>query len=164
MSEMSGKMGWAVICWLIAAIAGGLAVVFTIQAWSWGVLSAIFVGALVLVGVGVLLRRMFCTSAAAEPMAEPAAPIEQQAAEPTTPVEPKEESAPEIAEAESGPEPEPEADDAPSEPESPAETPAAPTSVVKPSTALAGEAELASRKGSWRYVGPSEAAPKADQD
>ncbi len=148
------------VCWLIAALLGVVSAI--VLAWfaGFGALDAIFFG-LVIFGLGGFFLSKFICGAVVphgrvdEPSLQsaPAAAAPAPTATPAAEAEPVSEP---VAEAEPALE-EPAADPAPS--------PAAPA--VKASTPLAGEAELASRKGSWKYEGEAKAdapapAPKTE--
>ncbi|WP_323763408.1 hypothetical protein [Marinovum sp.] len=177
------------ICWKGAAGAGALLFVLLFLTTGLGFFSALLTG---LIGYGVMgvgLTRLVCgdsrdgpvsrsaaaasTSTAAAPAGTGVAPTPQPAPEPAPEVaqQPRavrvSPSAPLAGEAElagrkgsyryegtpkparaeeAGP-----AEEAPAKP-APAAAPAAPTRpLITPSAVLAGEAELSTRKGSWRY-------------
>ena len=127
MSNSTQSSGCMMKCWLAAAALGGLTFVLSLVG-HYSFVSAIFLGALAFILLGLLFSWLYCgkqpeqvTPAAAAP-AKPVAPVAE-----ATPV-----AAPAAAETKA---PEAKADDA----------------VVKPSKPLAGEAELANRKGEWTY-------------
>lgn len=180
-TEIESARFCILMCW-VAGIVGGLIVaVLVVKAWDMHALAGLFLGFLATLALAFLFYWLFCddkkdaearkANAWVEPTELPQA-AELTEEEVTT-------TAPEIADdsasgdepsevAEAAPEPEsaaepsqadtvsePAATAAP-EPDAPEET----KSLIQPSKALAGEAELASRKGNWRYGGaptPAEA-------
>ncbi|MEX0284824.1 MAG: endonuclease [Paracoccaceae bacterium] len=141
-------------CRVGAAVLGGL--VFLIGLiMGWGFWAALLIGIVVLVVGFVLFPRIFCPQqAAAGQSFAPAPPPAQPAAQPAPAPEPEPAAEPEpVAEA-PAPEPAPQA-----APEPEASTAAATDSVIKPSAHLPGQAELAERKGTWRYEPEAASAP-----
>jgi len=131
-------------CWMAAALAGLLIAALLILR-GWGFISALFIGILVLVVLGFLLKWFFCSvqdEAGQRP--EQTMQSQRQSAEidisldKATPAQDK--SAP--------------------------TGPAIASSAVKPSKPLPGQLELAERKGDWKYHGaaaasaPQRRAPK----
>ncbi|AKO97523.1 ATP synthase subunit E [Marinovum algicola DG 898] len=151
-------------CWKGAAAAGALLFVILFLTAGFGFFSALLIGLVFYGGLGLALSRMVCgdtaesasvsqsaasasTSTAASPAAAAVAPTPQPAPRPEP--EPETETEPDAAAEATAPTPEAEAP----EPEAPeGEAPKVATRpLVKPSAVLAGEAELSTRKGSWRY-------------
>lgn len=133
-------------CWTGAAIAGAVAFVVLGFGTGMGVFMALVIGLVVFGGLGVALGRMVCGDASrASTISSTAAAAGASAA-----------ASPTAAAVAPTPQPDP-ADVATPDPE--IETEAA---RVKPSAELAGEAELAARKGEWAYDAPedTEAAPE----
>lgn len=140
-------------CWMLAAIGGVVLAILLLAFGGWSFFGSILAG-LVVFGVGgFLLKSVQCGNpdvAAPEAAAQPAAASSPApAAEASSPA-PAAEAAPE-------------ADMAPAV----ATKAAADAKVlVKPSAPLAGQQELAARKGSWKYEKPAEepaAKPAAKQ-
>ena len=138
-------------CWMLSAVAGGVLAILLFAFSGLGFFSSILVG-LVIFGVGgFLLKSMLC-GALADQAQETVAP-----SQPATPPKPAADTAP-VADA-AAPVAEVQ------QPE--AATPAAPAAatgaedkvLVKPSARLAGQDELAARKGDWKYEKPADAAP-----
>ncbi|WP_417205079.1 endonuclease [Antarctobacter sp.] len=127
------------ICWGLAALAALLTFVLLLAVGEWGFFAALVVAVVLLVGLGVLLNRFLCGAPSVPaPRAATATPARAK----TGPADPAPEAAPEAP--------------------ATAVTDAAPAAQerprVAPSTPLAGEAELAERKGEWRYTGAAPAA------
>ena len=138
-------------CWMLSAVAGVVLAILLFAFSGLGFFSSILVG-LVIFGVGgFLLKSMLC-GALADQAQETVAP-----SQPATPPKPAADTAP-VADA-AAPVAEVQ------QPE--AATPAAPAAatgaedkvLVKPSARLAGQDELAARKGDWKYEKPADAAP-----
>lgn len=122
---------------LLAAVGGFLIAVLLMVLGGWGFVPAVVVGVLVFVVGGILLNRINCQPA---PAAQPAT-VPQKVAE-----NPKDEAkAPEST--------------APAKVKKPSPAPAMPTAKVTPSKPLPGQADLAARKGEWKYESGM-AAPK----
>ncbi|MBN8186203.1 endonuclease [Salipiger thiooxidans] len=137
-------------CWIAAAVIGLFVALFALGA-DRGFVAALVLGVLAM----VLLSQLFIwVSCAPVPMLTPVTPKPVPAPKP---VAAKPAASPAPAEASAAPTPA--ATPAPAaapQPAPAAEKTAEP--LVKPSKALAGEAELAGRKGAWRYEGePAEA-------
>jgi len=136
-------------CWLIAAIFALAVWLLLMGVGGWGFWAAAVIGLVVFAVAGVILTRLLCASVA-EPVAAPvaaptAAPTPAPAATPEAQA-PATEAAPDSAPA----------------PATPAASAEPASSVIKPSTALPGQQELSTRKGSWTYQGsdkPAAAAP-----
>ncbi|WP_109467410.1 endonuclease [Albibacillus kandeliae] len=126
-------------CWLIG-LAVAVVLALLLMLFGVGFLMSLFIGILAFVAVGEALLYFWCREAPVvtrAPAAPVAAPVESQP----------------MVEAKPAPEAkvEPEAKAEPATVQSDVETPAA--AVVKATTALPGQAELAERKGSWKYEG-----------
>ena len=146
MTDNSGGLTCVLGCWLIAALGGALAFGLLMILGGWMFMQAAFVAAFVLVLAGGLLTWLMCRPlpvAGEMPVAKPA-PM-PPAAEETTPGTPDDGSNADAV------------DTAPA-------ASAAPK--VKPTKELPGEAELAAKKGEWKYEGDgeSEASPAAADD
>lgn len=143
--------------WGLAAIAALLAFVLLMLMGGWTFIQAVFAAAVLFIIVGALVSWIAC-----RPLP---GPNEVQVAPPQSdhPVKSSTEYATAAVSAakagEKAPEPvAPVADPS----SSPAAAVAAAKAGVKPSTALAGEQDLAARKGTWRYDGgDAKPAPKA---
>lgn len=132
-------------CWYYGGLAGAavflLARLFTDIAFFPALVAAV----IVFTGVGFVLVTSWCSDKDSK-----AKPVSPKATVATTPA-PLPASAPAEPQAEPKPEPKP-APQAPSEPT---------RSMVQPSAPLAGQTELAARKGTWRYEGAAEDAASA---
>jgi len=167
-------------CWIAAVLFGLLCFLFALVALGWGGFGSLVLGLVMAVASGLIATRILCSDAqagaqsagysatgtatsgaaattgaaaaasaapASAPAAEPApaatapAPVPEAAPEPAAPAAQSEEAA--SAESEAG------GDNA---------------DLIKPSTALPGQADLAERKGSWRYEGAESEADSADAD
>ena len=143
MSNNQGLAGCAIGCWVVAILGGVLAAILLGLLGGWTFVQAVFAAGVVAGAAGLVLSWLMC---------HPLPPIG------TTAVAPKPEAA---AETETVINPQ----------EAPAKVAAAPAKAVeddkidiKPSASLAGESELAARKGDWKYEGADPAAeekPKA---
>ncbi|MGP6085526.1 endonuclease [Antarctobacter jejuensis] len=153
MTGMNGSGGCARTSWIVAAVVGAITFLLLLAGAGWGFFAALIAGLLLFAILGFLFSRFLCSDddavgthsaqvarsapAAAAPVAAPAAAPEPIAeAEPAPVANPVNESAA-------------------------AET----ADVVKPTAQLAGEAELAERKGDWSYSAPEspEAAESAPE-
>ncbi|MGR3378227.1 endonuclease [Salipiger abyssi] len=140
-------------CWGAAAVIGLLVLIFALAGHR-GIVAAILLGVLAAVLLGLLFVWLFCAPVP-KPGTRPApAPLKPAPAPAPSAPAPVTTSAP----AAPAPEPEPAEKAAPAADEAPA--------AVKPSKPLAGEEELASRKGSWTYEGEATEAeaPAAEED
>lgn len=149
MNGTQGQGRCTMRCWRMSAIAGA---VLTVVLWlftDWGFLSAVIIGAATALIAGTVLTRMLCTDFSSDQSSQP--PVATPHSKPAAPA-----AAPKPA-----PAPEPEPEPAPQPVAAPVASAAEDTgSVLKPSKPLPGQAELASRKGSWSYQGAgSSAAP-----
>jgi predicted flap endonuclease-1-like 5' DNA nuclease len=143
MSNNQGMASCAIGCWVIAILGGVFAAILLGLLGGWTFVQAVFAAGVVAGAAGVVLSWLMC---------RPLPPIGTYA------VAPKPEAA---AETETVIKPE----------AAPAKVAAAPAKTVeddkidiKPSASLAGESELAARKGDWKYEGADPAAeekPKA---
>ncbi|ASM72672.1 MULTISPECIES: hypothetical protein [Roseobacteraceae] len=140
-------------CWMLSAIAGMVLAILLIAFTGYGFFTSILFGIVVFVAGGLLLKPVRCGSLASD------APEDADAtpsAAPTTTPEPATEAAP-VADASA-----PEAEVATPTPSAAAAAPDE-KALVKPSARLAGQEELAARKGDWKYEKPAEAsAPAAE--
>ncbi len=140
-------------CWIAASVIGLLVALFALGAHK-GIVAAILLGILAAALLGSLFVWLTCApvpklgarkSGAPAPAAEP----KQSKAEAPAP-SPAPAAAPAPAKVE---------EDAPASEETaatPAPSEASEEPLIKPSKPLAGQAELASRKGAWKYEGEAE--------
>lgn len=137
-------------CWLVALLGGILVALLLMVIGDWSFISSILIGVIVFAIAGVLLNWFLCSSqpavgaATTEPKATRDAPSPATKADDPMPANDAPASATNAA--------------APAAATASAAT--ARTAEVKPSTPLAGEAELAERKGEWKYE-PETVKPKA---
>ncbi|WP_417721942.1 endonuclease [Salipiger sp.] len=148
-------------CWMTAGGIGLVVALFALSAGK-GVFAAILLGLITCGLLGLLFTWLFCApvpkvsvtkpTAAPAPVAAPvaAAPAPAPAASPAV-------EAPAPAAEPSAPAAEPVA----ATPPAPAAAEPASASVIKPSKPLAGQDDLAARKGSWKYEGEGASAPAA---
>lgn len=146
MNKNEGMISCAVGCWLVALLGGVLAAMLLMVLGGWTFMQGVFMGVVVFVVAGALLSWIICkplpAAGEASIASEPANTAERPtAAKPTASAAGA--SAAVAATATTAPE-------------------------VKPSAPLPGEAELAARKGEWKYEGdgtkadaPAEAAKPA---
>jgi NADH-quinone oxidoreductase subunit E len=190
MNDTNGQVSCAVVSWAMAVGAGFLAFVLLMLLGDWRFMQAVFASAVIVVALGFVFSLLFCSplpkhgearaptakpeqpTAAPAPVAAPVAESPQHdpvaevaiAPEPTPEPTAPEPTAPEPTAPEpTAPEPtapEPEAEPAP-EPVNVSAPAASDDQLIKPSQPLAGQAELASRKGSWTYTPDPEPQPKA---
>jgi predicted flap endonuclease-1-like 5' DNA nuclease len=156
-------------CWLAALVVGVLMAWYLMSA-GWGFFLTLIIALVIFVAAGRLMTRSFCSDKAAQDSqtasapAAPPAPAPTPAPAPAPVVEATPEPEPEPAampEPEAAPEPEVEPEIAPA----PAAQASSDAALLKPSTVLPGQEELASRKGTWRYGGdptPAPAKPAAE--
>lgn len=174
MSNMSGKASCALMSWAMAVAVGALAFVLLLVLGDWRFMQAVFASGLIVAVLGLVFSFLFCrplpqpVQMTAKPAVKPAAvepPVTTAEPAPVAPAEPEVvvDAVTPVVEAtpepEPAPVPEPDATPEPApepEPEKPAAAP-----VIKPSAPLAGQAELASRKGNWTYT-PESSAAEAD--
>lgn len=167
MNNNQGMISCAIGCWLVAALGGFLAAVLLWVLGTWTFTQGVFAGAVVFGVAGLLLSWIMC-----RPMpAAGEASVGQKAAITIKAEEARETAAARSAEAA--------AEVTPPTQAAPVSAAPAPTvsGGVQPSAALAGEAELSTRKGEWKYEGDAakpeakakakpkpkkKAAPKAD--
>ena len=142
----NSNTGWGCrqISWLAAAIIGVVAAIILGASAHWGWFLAILAGIVVAVIAGLILTYFFCGEAAA-PVSSTSTTSASAASAAPAPVA----AAPADA-----------ASTQSSASVAPAAAAAAPAAVIKPSKALAGEEELASQKGDWKYEAPAAAAAK----
>ncbi len=139
-------------CWMLSAVAGVVLAILLFAFTGMSFFSSILVGIVLFVVGGFLLKSMLC-GALADQAQDVAAP-----SQPATPSKPAADTAP-VADAAA-----PVAEAKQPETAAPAAPAAAAAAsddkvLVKPSARLAGQEELATRKGSWKYEKPAEAAP-----
>lgn len=171
MNDNTNQTSCPMTCWIIAACTGLLVLILGLMLWDLMLMQALFFGGVVFIVLGFLLSWLFCSgNSGAQSQAPTQAPTQAPAQAPssstaravddgTTPASapsgetalgartaeaPQTEAAPETAPAasqESAPQSAAAADDRADD--KPVE--------IKPSAALAGEAELSARKGTWKY-------------
>lgn len=135
-------------CWMLSAVAGVVLAILLFAFTGMSFFSSILVGIVLFVVGGFLLKSMLC-GALADQAQDVAAP-----SQPATPPKPAADTAP-VADAAA-----PVAEAKQPRTAAPAAAAASDDKVlVKPSARLAGQEELATRKGSWKYEKPAEAAP-----
>ena len=136
----NSNTGWGCrqISWLAAAIIGVVAAIILGVAAHWGWFFAILAGIVVAVIAGLILTYFFCGEAAAPAGSASTSSTPAAAEAPATVAAAPAEAAPTAAPAAAT-----------------SAAPAAPAAVIKPSKALAGEEELASQKGDWKYEAPA---------
>ncbi|WP_420325527.1 hypothetical protein [Mameliella sp.] len=132
MEDQAGQGNCSRLSWGLAAVAAFLVFVLLLTLGDWMGIQAAIAAGVTLVVLGLLFSRLFCASAAKAPT-----PTTRPAPQPKAPPAPQ-------------PERIPEAEPAPAAHESADNGP-----LVKPSGALPGEEDLASRKGNWTYGGDS---------
>ncbi|MEL7100437.1 MAG: hypothetical protein AAGM84_16555 [Pseudomonadota bacterium] len=163
MSNNNGMFGCTIGCWLVAALGGAVAaILLLVLGENWTFLQAAFMGAVIAAVAGVLLSWLICRPlpalGEAKPMDPADTPLARARAEREEPVphkpaaQPVPEAAPAAASAAA---PAAATEAAPS---AAAATPE-PAAEIKPSTQLAGEEELAARKGTWKYEKDGAATP-----
>ena len=176
MSEKQNSTECRTVCWIVAAAVGIISIVMLYMFGGYGGLQAFFVGAFIGVVVGVVLSMFLCRGqTAAADLASDEKPAQRYAREA------EEVQAKRSGQTSSGAAPSATGDTAPETPTSPSETsasaadeviappaaPATPASVksggVLPSKALPGQAELAGRKGEWKYEGGSASGSTVDK-
>lgn len=144
MRNDEGGMSCAQGCWGLAVLSGIIAAALLMVLGDWRLIQALFALVVITIILGALLQWLVCKplSAAGE------VPVDKR---PPNPVPTsKQAAAAAAAKAREGAE---------APPKTPAKAAAqAAREGVKPTKALAGEAELASRKGTWKYEG-GEAKP-----
>lgn len=123
-------------CRIVAALTGAVAAVLLVLLAGFGVLPALIVGILIAVVVAWLFYNKVCQDLPAQDVA----PVAQSNTAPTPVAE-----QPAVA----------------ANPPAPAAAAAAPALKVNPSTSLPGQADLAARKGEWKYEGEGAAKPAA---
>ena len=166
-------------CWLVALAAGWLIGLYLWVGADWGFFGSLVVGVVVSVVASLILPRVFCSEAAAQKSGAVSAgassasgasaastsssPAPAPATDPTPTSEPRA-----TAEPEPTPEPEPEPEQVSEPTPDPAPVAASQSGgVIKASTELPGQNELAARKGTWRYQGETSKAtalPASDSE
>ncbi|WP_415920891.1 hypothetical protein [Tateyamaria sp. SN6-1] len=143
MDNNQGMISCAIGCWLVAALGGFLAAVLLWVLGDWSFMQGVFMGAVVFGVAGLLLNLVMCRTLPAAGSAS----VGQVDATTAKAEEARVAAAARSAEAAAAATPAGQAE--------PVSVPAAPTVAggINPSAALAGEAELASRKGTWKYEG-----------
>lgn len=184
MQQQNSGTGCQLGCWALAAGVGLLTFILLLVIGGWGIIGSIFMAGLAFVVLGLAFSFIFCRDLPA-----PRGPgnIDTSGARETTAPAPKAE-APKAASPNAPPvsvPPAPTADESTSPAKAAPLTSAAPASApaaseakpdvhaasakadaeagaqVKPSTRLAGQEDLASRKGSWKYESGSKDASSA---
>lgn len=136
MDNNSGSLGCAATCWGIALLGGVLACGLLMVLGGWSFMQGLFVGVVLFVIAGLLLSWLLC-----KPLPAPG----------TASINP---DTPNARAAQS----------APAKPAAEAASPSAePASEVK-STQLPGQAELAGRKGEWKYEGEASADSESEPE
>ena len=149
MNDNQSRVRCALGCWALAVGAAIVAAAALMVIGDWRLIQAIFAALVITFVVGPLLQWTLC-----RPLPEMGRVAASKA--PPNPVPSSKESAKAAAaQAREGAMPEPQT--------RPAAAAAAAAAGVKPSKALPGEAELASRKGSWSYQAGGSAKPAADE-
>lgn len=159
MSTSMDKSGCAARSWRMAAYGGVVVAVLLMLFGGSGLVQSVIAGAVVFGVGGFVMARFLCpegssdeaapTASAPAASAPAAAPAPEPAPEPAAAPEPVEE-----APAQETATPEPVAQ----EEAAPAADTASDEPLVKPSKALPGQEDLATRKGTWRYEGNNSAA------
>ncbi len=167
MQQQNFGMGCQLGSWALAAGVGLLVFILLLVIGDWGVIASIFMAGLAFVVLGAVFNWLFCRDlpaargpgnadeghvadttapAPAAPAPTAAAPVASSAVETTSPAT----AAPATADAK------------PDVRTATAKADAEAGSQVKPSAKLAGQDDLASRKGAWKYEGDGDkAAPAA---
>lgn len=171
MSNVTGGQGCPMKCWSVAGAIGVITALILIAVAGKGVLAGLFLGILAAVLLGLLFNWLFCAPVPAIGASKSDAIAEAPVAEPAM-AAPSPSPAP-VAVAPAAPvsaEPVEPASIEADEPDVIADTKEATAeasdSVVKQSTALAGQDELSQKKGDWRYEGgdaPEAVGPEADE-
>lgn len=150
MSEKQSSFECTIICWGVAAVVGVVSMVMLYMLAGFDGTQAFFTGAVIGFALGVVLSLFMCRGqTAAADLASDAKPAQRYARE----------AAEDKARREGGTAPSGGTDGpaaaAPAATSTSASATAAPvmSGGVKPSKPLAGQAELASRKGEWKYEG-----------
>ncbi|MBS0124288.1 endonuclease [Thetidibacter halocola] len=152
MNDNNGGFSCALGCWALAAGAGLLAFILLIVLGGQGFIASVFLSAVLFAGLGLLMGWIFCQPLPKAGEVKPGEDRGMRAVPP--PLGETGHAAPAAA-------PAPKAE-APAAAAKPAATaPAAAEPVIQPSKALAGEADLAGRKGSWKYQGAAAPASAA---
>ncbi|KMK67065.1 hypothetical protein [Puniceibacterium sp. IMCC21224] len=154
MREPLKVMGCAQGCWVIAAAAGVLIALLLLLFGGYGFAGALFLGLVLCVLVGVLLNMVLCRDIGQPTASSVAPPTSQVATHELIEVEVAVAPTPEAPEAVDAPATGDPVSEVPHEPSAAVEETA--VGMIKPSTVLAGQVELAERKGSWKYQGEAE--------
>ncbi|MEL6620614.1 MAG: hypothetical protein AAFP16_17190 [Pseudomonadota bacterium] len=146
MDNNQGMISCAIGCWLVAALGGALAAVLLMVIGGWTFVQGVFAGAVIFAVVGALISWIICKPLPAPGEVQIGASDDAAA---------KASAARSAAEAQSA--------KAASSSTTTAASSAAPAAAaeIKPSTQLAGQAELAERKGEWKYEGDGAKAKPA---
>lgn len=157
MTQNNGGLNCTLGSWALAAAAGLLVIILLLVLGDQRFMAAIFLGGVVFAALGLLFTWIFCRELPKPAMGGDAPAPSVAAPEAPGPANP----APAPAPAAAAPAPAPAPTPAPAAAPDTAETASA-EPLVKSSTTLAGEAELAERKGTWRYdAGPAQAEAPA---
>ena len=144
MATQSNKMECTITCWAIAALVGLLAMVLLFVMADFGITQSIFTGGLAGCVLGLVLVLFICReqTAAADLAAasQPVAPVPQASGVSQT--RPEETGSVPVSDAVA---------DTPAGQAVAADASPATVAVINPSKPLPGEAELAKRKGTWKY-------------
>ena len=161
MSENNSGFECQTVCWGVSAAVGIVSIVMLYMFGGYAGLQAIFVGAFVAVALGVVLGQFLCRgqTAAADLASEekPAQRYAREAEEKRAGTAGQGTAAP--SDTSAAPAPMPHAEPV----AAPAATAAVPRPVIVPSKALAGQAELSGRKGSWKYEGAGDKPGEVDR-
>jgi predicted flap endonuclease-1-like 5' DNA nuclease len=169
MQERNSGMSCQQGSWALAAGVGLLVFILLLVVGNWGFIAALFMAALAFALLGLVFNWLFCrdlpaargpgniapthgeavAAPAAKPKAAPAPAAEPAPADPVAAAPAPVAAEPAAAAPEKAPKP------AKAKAAAPAAT------AVKPSKALAGQDELAARKGDWKYEGGANQAAKA---
>lgn len=136
------------VCWLVAVVAGVLVAALLMSMRGYGFMPAAIWGLLTLIVGGFVLNWAFCGNSKAETATTTATPAAKEETTPVAAPLTSNRDATTSANVEDVPAPAAAA-------ASPVEDPAP---KVKPTAALAGEADVAARKGEWKYEAEPEAA------
>lgn len=136
------------VCWLVAVVAGVLVAALLMSMRGYGFMPAAIWGLLTLIVGGFVLNWAFCGNSKTEAATTTATPAAKEETTPVAAPLTSNSDATTSANVEDVPAPAAAA-------ASPVEDPAP---KVKPTAALAGEADVAARKGEWKYEAEPEAA------
>ncbi len=158
MSNNSGGMSCAMGCWVLAAVASGLLAVFLLMFGEFGLIGTIFMAGLAFAVLGVVFSFLFCRPLPALGTVTPGEKTGLRA------VPPGEDDG---HDAKPAPAPAAQAEPAAKPAPAAAEKTAASgdgDAGIKPSKALAGQEELAARKGEWKFGDDSAPGKEAAAD